>query len=146
MSVCIFMDCVTPVTSIADHHERQKYAAVGVEKLKETNTNEFRNLKKKKVLNGTIIFWASQVAQWQRSAGQCRRRGFSAWVYKIPWRRKDFPVAQAVKNLPVKQETREDPLEKEMAIHSSILAWRIPWTEEAGGLPYIRIIFVHFGK
>ena len=46
--VCIFMDCVTPVTSIADHHERQKYAAVGVEKLKETNTNEFRNLKKKK--------------------------------------------------------------------------------------------------
>ena len=36
--VCIFMDCVTPVTSIADHHERQKYAAVGVEKLKETNT------------------------------------------------------------------------------------------------------------
>ena len=48
MPVCIFMDCVTPVTSIADHHERQKYAAVGVEKLKETNTNEFRNLKKKK--------------------------------------------------------------------------------------------------
>ena len=45
---------------------------------------------------------------------------------------KDFPVAQTVKNLPVMQETRvrslgwEDPLEKGMAIHSSILAWRIP--------------------
>ena len=44
-------------------------------------------------------------------------------------------VAQTVKNLPAMQETqdrslgREDPLEKGMAIHSSILAWRIPWTE-----------------
>ena len=45
-----------------------------------------------------------------------------------------------VKNLPVMQETwvrslgQEDPLEKEMATHSSILAWRIPRTEEPGGL------------
>ena len=45
-------------------------------------------------------------------------------------------VAQTVKRLPAKQETRvqflgwEDPLEKEMAIHSSTLAWKIPWTEE----------------
>ena len=45
-----------------------------------------------------------------------------------------------VKNLPAMQETgvqslnQEDPLEKEMATHSSILAWRIPWTEEIGGL------------
>ena len=44
-------------------------------------------------------------------------------------------VAQLVKNLPVMQETRvqflgqEDPLKQEMATHSSILAWRIPWTE-----------------
>ena len=44
-------------------------------------------------------------------------------------------VAQSVKSLPTMQETRvqflggEDPLEKEMATHSSILAWRIPWTE-----------------
>ena len=48
-------------------------------------------------------------------------------------------VAQSVKN-PAMQETWvqsqgwEDPLEKEMATHSSILAWRIPWTEEPGGL------------
>ena len=49
-------------------------------------------------------------------------------------------IAQLVKNLPAMQETRvrflgwEDPLEKEIATHSSILAWRIPWTEEPGGL------------
>ena len=48
-----------------------------------------------------------------------------------------------VKNLPAKQETwvpslgREDPLEEEMATHSSILAWRSPWTEEPGGLQSI---------
>ena len=46
----------------------------------------------------------------------------------------------AVKNPPAKQERwvrslgQEDPLEKEMATHSSILAWEIPWTEEPGGL------------
>ena len=51
-----------------------------------------------------------------------------------------FLVAQMVKNLPSRQETQvqslgwEDPLEEEMATHSRILAWRIPWTEEHGGL------------
>ena len=51
-----------------------------------------------------------------------------------------FPVAQRLKHLPAMQKTwvrslgREDTLEKEMATHSSILAWRIPWTEEPGGL------------
>ena len=49
-------------------------------------------------------------------------------------------MAQRLKRLPGMQETRvrslgrEDPLEKEMATHSSILAWRIPWTEEPGRL------------
>ena len=49
-------------------------------------------------------------------------------------------VAQRLKRLPARRETRvqslgwEDPLEKEMATHSSILAWRIPWTEEPGRL------------
>ena len=49
-------------------------------------------------------------------------------------------IAQSVKNLPAMQETQiqflgwEDPLEKEMATHSSILAWRIPWVEEPGRL------------
>ena len=49
-------------------------------------------------------------------------------------------MAQRVKRLPAMSETQvrfldqEDPLEKEMATHSSILAWRIPWTEEPDGL------------
>ena len=49
-------------------------------------------------------------------------------------------IAQLVKHLPAMQETwvrslgQEDPLEKEMATHSSILAWRIPGTEEPGGI------------
>ena len=49
-------------------------------------------------------------------------------------------MAQRLKGLPAMWETwvrslgQEDPLEKEMATHSSILAWRIPWTEELGGL------------
>jgi len=51
-----------------------------------------------------------------------------------------FLVAQMVKNLPAMQETQvqslgwEDPLEKELEIHSSMLACRIPWAEETGGL------------
>ena len=50
-----------------------------------------------------------------------------------------------VKNLPAMQETqvqslgREDPLEKGMATHSSMLAWRIPWTEEPGGIQTIGV-------
>ena len=53
-------------------------------------------------------------------------------------------VAQTVKNLSAMQETWvrslgwEDPLEKEMASHSSIVAWRIPWTEGSGRLQSIR--------
>ena len=52
-------------------------------------------------------------------------------------------VAQMVKNLPEMQETwvqslgQKVPLEKEMATHSSLLAWRIPWTREPGGLQSI---------
>ena len=49
-------------------------------------------------------------------------------------------MAQTIKNLPTMQETRVlslgwgDPLEEDMVTHSSILAWRIPWTEDPGGL------------
>ena len=49
-------------------------------------------------------------------------------------------MAQTVKSMPAIRETQvqslgqEDPLEKEMATHSSILAWKIPWMEEPGGL------------
>ena len=52
-------------------------------------------------------------------------------------------MTQTAKNLPAVQETQvqslgqEDPLEKEMATHSSILAWRIPWREEPGRLQFM---------
>ena len=54
-----------------------------------------------------------------------------------------FPGSSGVKDPPVKQETqvpflgREDPLEREMPPHSSILAWRIPWTEKPSRLQSI---------
>ena len=53
-----------------------------------------------------------------------------------------FPGGAVVKNLPATQETQvqsldgEDPFEEEMATHSSILAWRIPWIEEPGELQF----------
>ena len=51
-------------------------------------------------------------------------------------------MAQTIRSLPAMRETwvrslgGKDPLGKEMAIHSSILAWKIPWTDEPGGLQY----------
>ena len=60
------------------------------------------------------------------------------WGVRLFQGKFDFPVAQMVKRLPIMQETRvqslgwEDLLEKEMATPSSILAWKIPWTEEPG--------------
>ena len=60
-------------------------------------------------------------------------------------------MAQWVKNLPVMQETQvrslnqEDPPEKGLAAHSSILAWTIPWTEEPGGLQSIGLPRVRRG-
>ena len=58
-------------------------------------------------------------------------------LFTLSW---GFPGGSVVKNPPAMLETRvpslgqEDPLEEERATHSSILAWRIPWTEEPGGL------------
>ena len=72
---------------------------------------------------------------------------FDTRVRKIPWRREWLPiplqtslVAQTVQHLPTMRETWvwslswEDPLKKEMATHSSTLAWKIPWTEDPGRL------------
>ena len=62
---------------------------------------------------------------------------FHSGVWNQPY------VVQMVRNLPAAQETwvpslgQEDPLEKEMATHSSILAWKIPWMEESGRLQSI---------
>ena len=94
--------------------------------------------------HGGFPWWLSG----KESTCQCKRHRFNPWVGKIPWRRKWLPtpvflaspVAQLVKNPPTMQETwvqslgREDPLEEDMATSSSILAWRIPWTGEPGGL------------
>ena len=61
-------------------------------------------------------------------------------------------LAQAVKNLPTMQETQvqslgwEDPLEKGMATHSSILAWKIPWTEWPAGLQSIQSMELRAGQ
>ena len=58
------------------------------------------------------------------------------------------PVAKMVKNLPAIRETwvrslgQEDPLEKGMATHSSILSWRIPWTDKPGGLEFMGLQIV----
>ena len=80
----------------------------------------------------------------------CRQRGWRALATVVgqPGRGMDTSkrghwaslVVQWVKNLPSMQETgvrslgQEDPLEEGMATHASILAWRIPWTEDPGGL------------
>ena len=88
------------------------------------------------------------MAQLVKNHLLCGRPGFSPWAVKIPWRRDRLPlqyswaslVAQTVKNLPAVLETWvqslgwEDPLEEGMATHSSILAWRILWTEEPSGV------------
>jgi len=65
-------------------------------------------------------------------------QGIKMYVYMIYMGFPHNSVGKEVKNLPAMQETwvqslgQEDPLEKEMATHSSILVWRIPWTEEPG--------------
>ena len=65
-------------------------------------------------------------------------RFFTNWaIRKSYWRLKGFPGAQRIKNPPamrVRAVSWKDPLEEGMATHSSILAWRIPWTEEPGRL------------
>ena len=50
---------------------------------------------------------------------------------------KNPPAMQQLQEMRVRSLGQEDPLEEDMAIHSSILAWRIPWTGEPGGLQFI---------
>ena len=96
----------------------------------------------------SLKYGLSGLLSWKRIHLQCRRPWFDFWGGKIPRRRERLPtpvflgflMAQMVKNLPAVRETwvpplgQEDPLEEGMAAHSSILAWRVPWTEEPGGL------------
>ena len=73
----------------------------------------------------------------ERKGYKCPFPCLSYFCYRV---KNDSLVAQMVKSLPAMWETQvqslgqEDPLEKEMATHSSILAWKIPWTEEPGRL------------
>ena len=92
--------------------------------------------------------WASLVAQMVKNLPAVQETWVQSWVRRSPGEGKGYPlqyswaslVAQIVKNPPAMRETRvqslgrQDLLEKGMATHSSILAWRIPWTEEPGGL------------
>ena len=89
----------------------------------------------------------------KESACQARNTGVTSGSGRSPGEGIGYPlqyswaslVAQLIKNLPAKQETQvqplgqEDPLEKEMVTHSSILAWEISWTEESGGLQSMRL-------
>ena len=97
--------------------------------------------------------WArvsSQSWWWTGKPGVLHAMGWQRvghdWATELNWTlSKDFPVAHMVKNLTAVQETWvqslgwADPLEKGMAIHSSILAWRIPWTEKPGRLQSVRL-------
>ena len=80
----------------------------------------------------TLVFWPGEFHGLYSSWGH-KEWDTTEWLW-------DFPVAQMVKNLPAIQESwvqslgQEDPLQKETATHFSILAWRIQWTEEPGGL------------
>ena len=74
----------------------------------------------------SIFFMASLLAQLVKNPPEMWETGFDPWVRKIPWRRDRLPIPVFL--------GREDPLEGDMATHSSILAWRTPWTEEPGGL------------
>ena len=73
--------------------------------------------------------------------GGCRSLGWRLGRQGV--RVRAFLVVQMVKNLPTMQIWvwslgQEDPLEKKMATHSRILTWKIPWTEEPGGLQFMR--------
>ena len=74
------------------------------------------------------------------------------WGVSVECYIEDSLVAQMVKNLPEMQETWvrsldwEDPLEKGMATHSSVLAWSTPWTEEPGGLQSTEVTELHMAE
>ena len=98
------------------------------------------------ILKGTklskikIDDWIMLSANYYKVWKQCFTFESICWINNKLWLYQTSLVAQTVKCLPAVQETRvwslgwEDPLEKEMETFSSILAWRIPWTEEPGGL------------
>ena len=105
----------------------------------ENNNNYYRSSH----LFSTYMCWALcqglgiiiSIEPWNKEKTEAQRNTITCHTAAL--------VAQMVKNLPAVRETqvqslvREYPLEKEMATHSSILAWRIPCTEEPGGLQFM---------
>ena len=89
------------------------------------------------------IRWLTSPPGVSVSIRQCT--GYGSAYYLEPTREVWVQGAQMVKHLPAMQETwvqslgQEDPLEKEMATHSHILAWKIPWTGEPGRLQSIGV-------
>ena len=85
---------------------------------------------------GSIPVWGTKIPQAVLYGQKKKQKA----IFKIQYNQMLYDMAQLVKNLPAMQETpvqflgQEDPLEKEMATHSSILAWEIPWTEESSRL------------
>ena len=98
---------------------------------------EFKILTLSLILNNFIVMCLREVSCWSNLYGVLC---FSVpeIPYLSPAFRNIWPLAQRVKRLPAMRETRvpslgwEDPLEKEMATHSSTVAWKIPWMEESG--------------
>ena len=96
--------------------------------------------------HSSILAWE---VPWKEKPGgpqsmglQRVRHDWSNLAAAAPWKMSGFPDGSMVKNPPASVETQEmcvpslgqeDPLEEEMATHSSILAWEVPWTEEPGG-------------
>ena len=88
-------------------------------------------------LDGHGFGWTLGVDDGQGGLGCCGHEVTKSWTWLSDWTELIL-VAQMVKNLPAMLDTfvqslgQEDPLEKEIATHSSVLAWRTPWTEEPG--------------
>ena len=96
---------------------------------------------------------------WERIRLQCKRPQIKSWVGKICWRRDrlptpvflGFPCGSAGKESACNAGDlgwipgSEDPLEKEMAIHASILDWKIPWKEERGRLQSLSTSLLNSG-
>ena len=79
-------------------------------------------------MEGLIILKAAWQKPEKFMAGM--ERGFRVVGQQV----KKLPAMQETQEMPIQSQVREDPLEEGMATHSSILAWRIPWTERPGGL------------
>ena len=78
-------------------------------------------------MEGLIILKAAWQKPEKFMAGM--ERGFRVVGQQV----KKLPAMQETQEMPIQSQVREDPLEEGMATHSSILAWRIPWTERPGG-------------